>query len=485
MSDSRKRPAPAPALPPKKRARRFPWWTLPVIVLCACLLFAAWVFADEQLTAYEKFSQMRDTVAGDTFHGPVYLNGIALEGLTMDEARRLVTTEQEDRAGAFELYIASGDMRWRVTQEEVPMAWNTDEQLNKLYMVGRVGTLEARASQIQNMLPLRLTSEFTYDKTAIRPLTNEVAALLTRPAEDASVVAFDVVNRRFAFQSETVGQTVDSEELYQSIINHLDAGQYGATVQVNVIPVLPRVTRAELTANYGRITSFTTKTTSDKNRNTNISLAAAALNGVMIASGGEISFNQTTGQRTTAKGYKEAGAIENGRTVQEVGGGVCQVSSTMFNALVRANCEIVKRKPHAWPSDYVPRGEDATVDWPNLDVVLRNASDAPMFLTAWYENQTVTVEVYGLSLGEGVSVDLESETTYTNKPTEVVNTYNASLPVGTRQLLKKARTGYSVTTYKIWLLNGSETRREKFYTSEYKTIYEEYEYNDGKPPTGL
>jgi len=202
----------------------------------------------------------------------------------------------------------------------------------------------------------------------------------------------------------------------------------------------------------------------------------------MIAPGGTISFNETTGQRTREKGYLEAGAIENGRTVQEIGGGICQVSTTLFNALLRAGGEIVSRKPHAWPSTYVPRGEDATVDWPNLDLVMKNPSSAPMFLTAWYADQTVTVEVYGLSLGDGVRVELESVTTYTKKPTEVVYTYNGGLPLGTTKKVKEPRTGYTVDTYKVTYLGTQEIAREKLYTSNYRTIYEEYEYNDGNPP---
>lgn len=113
---------------------------------------------------------------------------------------------------------------------------------------------------------------------------------------------------------------------------------------------------------------------------------------------------------------------------------------------------------------------------------MRNTSEAPVFLAAWYEDRTVTVEAYGLSLGEGLSIDLWSETSYTKTPTEIVETYNPDLPVGTREKVKDARTGYRVETYKLWLQNGVEISREYLYTSEYATIYEEYEYNYGYEP---
>lgn len=468
---------------PAGKRKRFPWWTVPVIVLCLCLLAAAWVFADEQIANYEKFSDMRAAVSGDTFFGPVHIDGVALSGLTMEQAKAALDMRRTAQEGSFEIFLSADDRTWRISSDEVPMEWNTDLLLEKAYMIGRVGSLEQRYRQVTGIeTPVDLQSEFTYDKTAVRELTDKVAALLTVEGRDASVIAFDVASRTFALSDEQFGRSVDANQLYQTVIDQLDAKQYGTTIFVEMETVTPAVTRAELERDYGLIASFTTGTTSNENRNNNIRLAAEAFNGVRIEPGDTISFNETTGQRTREKGYKEAGAIENGRTVQEVGGGVCQVSSTLFNALLRADAEIVTRKPHAWPSDYVPRGEDATVDWPNLDLVMRNTSDVPMFIAAWYQDRKVTVEVYGLSLGNGLSIDLQSETTYSKTPTEPIYTYNAGLPIGTTQKVKEARTGYSVQTYKVWYQNGQEVSREKLYTSEYRVIYEEYEYNDGNPP---
>ncbi len=476
-----------PSAPPKRKRRRrgFPWWTLPVIALSIAALWYAWAFANEQLDRSAEFKKMRDAVAGDVFHGPVYLDGVSLRGLTMAQARETVDAGRRATAQSFEVILTSGERRWRISQDEVPMAWDTDALLEKLYMIGRQGSLSQRYREVENLSPVRMESAFSYDRAAVRGLIDTVAAQLTEEPVSATVVAFDVAARSFTFSEERPGRRVDANALYDAVIGYLDAGMYGTVIEVAVDDVPPSVTRAELSANYTRLSSHTTKTTDDRNRNVNIEIAASALNGVMIAPGGVISFNETTGKRTADKGYLKAGAIENGRTIQETAGGVCQVSTTLFNALVRANCAIVERKPHAWPSTYVPRGEDATVDWPSLDLKMKNNSDAPMFVTAWYKDRQVTVEVYGLALENGLSIELVSETTYTNKAKEVVYTYNPNLPVGTTQLLKKPHDGYSVTTYKIWLQNGVEARRDKLYTSEYRMIPEEYEYNDGKPPAGF
>ena len=184
---------------------------------------------------------------------------------------------------------------------------------------------------------------------------------------------------------------------------------------------------------------------------------------------------------TGEKGYREAGAIAGGVLVDDTGGGVCQTSSTLFNAVVRADLEIVKRSAHSWPSSYVNKGEDATVNWPSLDFVFRNNGDYPVFVIAWYENQTVTVQIYGRLLPNGQTVDLESEVIKTIKPDDaVLYTLDASLPVGTRKAGRKKRTGYVVDTYKVYKdASGNVTEKKKLWTTTYRAMQDEILYNDG------
>ena len=159
---------------------------------------------------------------------------------------------------------------------------------------------------------------------------------------------------------------------------------------------------------------------------------------------------------------------------------MCQTSSTLFNAVARANLTIIDRDPHAWPSNYVEKGEDATVNWPNLDFRFRNDTEWPIFIVAWYKDRKVTVEIYGMSLGDGVTIDLESKTTYVKEPpSEPLYVYNPELPLGKEEVTVKARTGYTVETYKVWYRNGQEFKREKLHTSHYKMYQKTIEYNDG------
>jgi len=240
------------------------------------------------------------------------------------------------------------------------------------------------------------------------------------------------------------------------------------------------VTLDQLQGLFGKIASYTTKTTKDRDRNTNIAISAEALNGRMVLPGETLSFNGCTGQRTGEKGYREAGAIAGGVLVDDTGGGVCQTSSTLFNAVVRADLEIVERSAHSWPSTYVEKGEDATVNWPSLDFVFRNSGQFPVFVVAWYADQEVTVEIYGQMLPQGQSIDLDSEVTKTMKPSdEILYVEDESLPVGTTKAGRQKRTGYVVDTYKVYKdSEGNELRREKLWTTTYRATQEEILFND-------
>lgn len=258
----------------------------------------------------------------------------------------------------------------------------------------------------------------------------------------------------------------------------LDRWESGVTVTVDPIVTEPAVTKDELVASFGLVAAYTTETTNDSNRNTNIDLACQAINGTALMPGETFSFNQATGQRTTEKGYKSAGAIAAGQSIEEVGGGICQVSSTLFNAVARANLEIVSRSPHAWPSTYVNIGEDATVNWPNLDFQFKNNTQSPIFIITYYKNRRMSAEIWGMSLGEGVTIDLQSTIIKTiDPPSEVKYELNTDLPYGTEKTTVKARTGYVVETEKVWYKDGQETRRELLHTSNYRAYQQVIEYN--------
>ena len=439
--------------------------------------------------AYESYRQYMDT---DRIFPGVYIDGIHVGGMTREEAAEAVSQVQGGAGSAFQILVTVGEYTWSVDSNTVPLYRNIDEVIAQAYAVGRMNTtvirgttttpFHQRLSTVQDALtnPRSYQTVTTYDRDVVRQIVDGIAASVNREPVNASVATFDPSSKQFTFYPDESGVYIDAEQIYQTVVGFLDSGVYEQTIWVEPQIQLASVTKAELMNSFGRISSFTTQTTSSANRNTNIRLAAEAITNYTLLPGETFSFNQATGQRTAEKGYKPAAAIAGGETFDEIGGGVCQTSTTLFNAVARANLKIVDRDPHAWPSNYVDKGEDATVNWPNLDFRFKNDTDWPIFIVAWYKDRKVTVEIYGKMLEEGVTIDLVSETTYTKEPPdEPLYVYNADLDVGEEKRTVQARTGYTVETYKVWYKNGKEIGREKLHTSHYKMYQETIEYNDG------
>jgi vancomycin resistance protein YoaR len=139
---------------------------------------------------------------------------------------------------------------------------------------------------------------------------------------------------------------------------------------------------------------------------------------------------------------------------------------------------IIDRSPHAWPVSYLEKGFDAAVNWPNLDFKFRNDKNTPVFLIAYYSKRTLTIEIYGMLGAPGESIGLETQLISTTQPpSEPLMQPNPSLPPNTTKELKQARPGYVVDTYRIFLRNGSEYRREKLFSSKYNMVQQVIEYN--------
>lgn len=452
-------------------------------------------FMNGQLIAWDvsrmnDYKNERSFLNRDTIFPGVYVDNVHVGNMTVDQAREALASSPVQSDSGFSLTVNIGNRSFPISSQLVPLTRNVDQVLEQAYALGRQNTapdanasvtpFEQRLKATEDLYEQNvfLTSHLSYDKAAVRMLTDEMVSRLSRDAVDATVQTFDFNTRKFTFTDEAVGVRVDGEALYQQVIAKLDAKEYGQTITFTPEIINPKVTKVELMNNFKKVSEYTTTTTSNSNRNTNIDLSAKAINGRTVMPGEVFSFNETTGQRTAAKGYKEAIAISGGQSVPDIGGGVCQTSGTLFNAVARADLEIVYRSPHSWPSTYVEKGMDATVNWPNLDFKFRNNKDTPIFIISYYNSRKVTVEIYGMSIGPGMAIDLKSEVVKTTRPpSEVKYVQNTSLPAGTSKEIIEARTGYVVDTYKVWYKDGQEFKREKMFTSNYRAYQRTVEYN--------
>lgn len=251
----------------------------------------------------------------------------------------------------------------------------------------------------------------------------------------------------FEVTGETYGYTFDLEKAQKLLAE----AEEGAVIGIPMEYVYPEVLSADLEGMLFRdvLGSYETKHTSDTNRNTNLKLACEAINGYVLNPGETFSYNDALGKRTAEAGYKEAGAYSNGETVSELGGGICQVSSTLYYAALLADVDIVTRTAHSYVSSYIPMGMDATVSWGGPEFKFKNSTDYPIRIEAEVSDGYVRVKILGTDERD-YYVKMDYEILETRQPEVVYETYKFDNEEGYKDgdVIQTAVTGYVVKTYK-------------------------------------
>ncbi len=200
-------------------------------------------------------------------------------------------------------------------------------------------------------------------------------------------------------------------------------------------------------------------------RCSNIKLASSKLKGVILMPGERMSFNQTVGRRTLKAGFKVAGVYKNGKHDTGIGGGICQVSTTLYNACLLSNLKIRQRSNHSLPVAYVPLGRDATVDYGDLDLVIENNYSTPIAIDSEYHPGKLTFRILGKK-DPTLSVKIERTGISSWDPgTQLL--VDHSLKPGARHIVEKGSWGHAVTTYRLVYHNGVLTKREYLAHSTY------------------
>jgi len=464
----KRRVRPAPSADQGNGSAR--WGLLCAGMICALMMMG--YYAVLRLQTYGEFRMMRSAVERAGFYNGIVIDGVNVSGLSLDAAIEKLEARDRKRRESMEITLRCGDRTWTLTADEMDYGSNYISVARHAWQVGRGGSLEERYAAIHqtNTQPISYSVNYGYDKTLLRASLEAVSAEMTVAAKPAKVASFDVQNRTFTFSGGQDGYAVDTDRLYGQVVNAIEANEGGSVIQVQRQKISAGVTTQTLMGQYGEITSAVTNASSSSaNRLTNIRLALSLINGVRIDPGETFSFNGTVGKRTTQRGFKMAGAYENGLNTEEVGGGICQVSTTLFNAAVKADMTIVERSPHSKPVAYVDKGKDAAVDWPGTDLKFRNDTDEPVYIVAWLgSDKRVRISIYGKKPADGSYIRVEAVTTDTIQPGKDKVTYNESLEPGETVVISKARIGYKAVAYKVYYsASGNEIRREVLCRSNY------------------
>ena len=249
---------------------------------------------------------------------------------------------------------------------------------------------------------------------------------------------------------EVEGIDFDIEEAKKILEN--DSEQYEIPLKITK----PNVTMEQIGAEAfpNKISFYSTRYDGgDVNRSTNLELACEKINDVIVLPGETFSYNKTLGERSKAAGYKTAKVYENGEVVDGIGGGICQISSTLYNAVLKANLEIVERRNHQFITSYVEEGRDATVAYGVTDFKFKNSRKYAIKIKASASNGVATIEIFGIK--EEVEYQISFDTkTISTIPYTVKYIDDNTLKTGTEVVKQKGANGIVTETYLIKSLNG-------------------------------
>ncbi len=292
-------------------------------------------------------------------------------------------------------------------------------------------------------------------------------------AQDAHILYSDDPSAPLTFVPEQEGRRIDEASLVQALLGADSA----ATIAVDLQPVAAGITAEDLKAKYTLLsefsTSFSGSTLGRKNRVNNMALAASRINGIVLEPGEEFSMNKTIKDRTKENGYYLAPAIRNGTYEKEYGGGVCQVSSTLFNAVMMADLTITERHHHSWPMHYVPIGRDATIATGYKDFKFVNSTEGELVIFANLDRKAkkITVQLYGIHSDEFDHIKIVSKRTGSLPAKGTKVQLDESLSAGSRVEERKERRGKTSVTYKEYYdAKGDLLRRETAYEDSYPSI---------------
>ena len=420
----------------------------------------------------------------------VYVDGINLGGMTPEQALNSVNSQIQQRHDAWKVQLTYNDQQvLEINADMMGFSVDTQSVLYQAWAKGHTGDNEQRYAEM-----LQLEEEPYNDYTAqpdgnthvIDEKLMQIKSAIDKPAVNAAMTQFDPnLDYPFVFTEEEYGRSLDIEPIRQKLYQMVSTMESG-TVELVPEIVPPTVFRSDLIMNYKVRGYATTEISrhSEENRNNNIRLAFEYINsyGSVIEPNATFSFNKVVGKRTPERGFFPATEYVYGEHEEGYGGGVCQASTTLYQAAVRAGMQILERRPHSDSVSYTEYGKDATVYWSEfrggkkIDFSFRNTSDAPIYIVAHVKTIPATkkekkkliceVTIYGKDMGN-ITYDIDTVE-------EVIPCTLNPVPVADKELVAKAKDGCNVDCYFVEYTNGVETSRKKMYRDKYEPKAERY-----------
>ncbi len=461
----------------------------------------------------------------------ITIDGVNVQGLSKEEAKVLIMKKVDEQVNnEVKIYVDSEEQTILLSQIEI--IYDVENAVNEAYKVGRrknifVNNFEILKSKI---FGTDIDLKIEYNEELLNNIVKDIKDKVPEPVTETT---YCIEDEELIITRGEKGNTINEDELKNKIIQktnlncaedikiatylaepkdinidqiyeEVHAEAQDAYYTTNPFKVYSEVTGIDFNLEEAKeilkeekdeyviplIITKPTKTTKDigteafpdklstcatrydatnLTRTTNLQVAVNKINGVVVMPGETFSYNKTLGKRTAKAGYKDAAGYAGGKVVQMIGGGICQISSTLYDAVVYANLEIVERHNHAFLTSYLGAGKDATVVYGNLDFRFKNTRNYPVKIESYMQSGIVTVNIYGIKEENEYEIEI-STTILSYIPYEVIYENDSSLASGTEKVTQGGQKGCKSITYKILKQNGNEISRSVLSTDTYSAM---------------
>ncbi len=325
----------------------------------------------------------------------IYVDNVNLSGMTQEEAEQALTKNFHNISADGVITLRYDDAEQVIKPKEIDMRCDTKQMAKEAYRIGR--TNHFFVDLVEKLFAIyygkELEIRISYNQKKLQSIVHSLAQKINRPPVNASCV---LLGGKIVKKAAVPGQEVEEQALLKNIEKVLNDPPYPHEIEVSLKEVQPAITDDDIRNINAVIGVYTTHfNPAAVNRSKNVQVAATALDDTLVKAHQVFSFNGTVGPRISSAGYKSAPVIIDDKVVPGIGGGVCQVSSTLYNAILLANLTPVERITHYQPVSYVPKAFDATVAYGVIDFRFRNSLANNVYILTKTTHSTLTIYILG------------------------------------------------------------------------------------------
>ncbi|SHJ90403.1 VanW family protein [Tepidibacter formicigenes] len=391
----------------------------------------------------------------------IFIENVNVGNLSKKEAVDLIKSNYSIQ----NINLVHNNQKFTLNLNEIDFKFKVDEAVDKAYDVGRNGNF---FMNIKKILTLKngkqefIELEKQYDEEKLDDFLASIENRINKEPKNATI---QVKGKTINITKEENGYAVDIKNLKETILTQIEKNDY-QDISIIVKEIHAQIKYEYLSKIDTLLGEYSTRfNVSNKNRTENVKLASQKVNGILLNPGEEFSFNDSTGKRGLSQGFKMAPVIIQGQLKEGVAGGVCQVSSTLYNAALYSGVTITDRRNHTIPSSYVDKGRDATVSYGSIDFKFKNNYQNPIYIESIVSGNNMISRIYG-NHSDKKNIKITTNITKTI-PRQVEIKEDPTMEKGKEEVKEKGRDGYKVETYRLYIENGNVIKKELISKSYY------------------